>query len=161
MPSHSPPRWRRRAGKPLDWEAIDRSLAHMTAQSDAIVVEGVGGLMVPMDPRHTFRDVARAVRAFPAVVVVRPGLGTINHTLLTVNALRQAGVRVAGVVINRYPTDNVPITEEPTPPQSSVGEKSPSYLPGPRRNDRRPRVRPASSPPSTPSNWLGLAQSRD
>lgn len=104
----------RRAGKPLDWDAIDRSLAQMTAQSDAIVVEGVGGLMVPMDPRLTFRDVAVALK-LPAIVVARPGLGTINHTLLTVDAIRHAGVNVAGVVINRYPTDNVSIAEETNP----------------------------------------------
>ncbi len=103
-----------RAGRPLDWEAIDRSLTQMTAQSDAIVVEGVGGLMVPMDQRHTFRDVAKALN-LPAVVVARPGLGTINHTLLTVDALRQAAVRVAGVVINRYPADSTPAAEETNP----------------------------------------------
>lgn len=104
----------RRAGRPLDWEAIDRSLAHMTGQSDVIVVEGVGGLMVPMDERHLFRDVAQRL-GLPAVVVARPGLGTINHTLLTVGALRQAGITVAGVVINRYPADNPDAAEETNP----------------------------------------------
>ena len=103
-----------RSGRPLDWEAIDRSLAHMTAQSDVLIVEGVGGLMVPMDERHTFRDVAQWLK-LPAVVVARPGLGTINHTLLTVNALRQARIPLAGVVINRYPAENASIAEETNP----------------------------------------------
>ena len=58
--------------------------------------------MVPLDAKHTVLDLARWLQ-LPAVVVARPGLGTINHTLLTVNALRSAGVKVAGVVINRYP----------------------------------------------------------
>ena len=103
-----------RAGRPVDWELIDRSIAHMCGQSDVMIVEGVGGLMVPMDDRHTFRDVAQWLK-LPAVVVARPGLGTINHTLLTVAALRQAGIPVAGVVVNRYPAENASIAEETNP----------------------------------------------
>ena len=98
----------------LDWSAIDRSIDTMSRDSDVIVVEGVGGLMVPMDERHTFLDVARWL-ALPAVVVARPALGTINHTLLTVNALRDAGVKVAGVVVNRYPAENASVAEETNP----------------------------------------------
>lgn len=103
-----------RAGKPLDWEAINRSISLMAAESDVMIVEGVGGVMVPMDARHTFRDVATWLGA-PAVVVARPSLGTINHTLLTVEALRLANVSVAGVVINRYPAENASIAEESNP----------------------------------------------
>ena len=72
--------------------------------SDVLIVEGVGGIMVPMDAKHTMLDVARWLK-LPAVVVARPNLGTINHTLLTVDALRGAKVKVAGVVINRYPAE--------------------------------------------------------
>lgn len=100
-----------RARQPLDWEAINRSISAMSRESDVMVVEGVGGLMVPMDAKHTFRDVAVWLGA-PAVVVARPGLGTINHTLLTVEALRRAEVPVAGVVINRYPAENAGVAEE-------------------------------------------------
>ncbi|MGB7158081.1 MAG: dethiobiotin synthase [Tepidisphaeraceae bacterium] len=103
-----------RAKEPLDWAAIDRSIAAMSTGSDVMVVEGVGGLMVPMDPKHTFLDVARWL-TLPAVVVARPNLGTINHTLLTVNALREAGVKVAGVVINRYPAQNADVASETNP----------------------------------------------
>ena len=66
---------------------------------------------MPMYERHTVLDLARWIGA-PAVVVARPGLGTINHTLLTVDALRGVGVRVAGVVINRYPAENASVAEE-------------------------------------------------
>jgi dethiobiotin synthetase len=86
----------------------------MSRDSDVMVVEGVGGLMVPMDEKHTFLDVARWLK-LPAVVVARPALGTINHTLLTVTALRDAGVKVAGVVINRYPAENPSVAEETNP----------------------------------------------
>jgi len=103
-----------RSGRPLDWEAIDRAIGDISRNSDVLIIEGVGGLMVPMDPKHTFRDVAAWLGA-PAVVVARPNLGTINHTLLTVEALRQAKIPVAGVVINRYPAENAGIVEETNP----------------------------------------------
>ena len=103
-----------RANQPLDWEAVARSLRLLSAGSDVMVVEGVGGVMVPMDDRHSVLDVARWLQ-LPAVVVARPNLGTINHTLLTVNALRGAGVTVAGVVINRYRGDGATVAEETSP----------------------------------------------
>jgi dethiobiotin synthetase len=93
-----------RAGIPLDWSLLQDSLDTLASQSDVMIVEGVGGIMVPMDNRHMVLDVAGWL-GLPTIVVARPGLGTINHTLLTVNALRAAGVAVAGVVINRYPAD--------------------------------------------------------
>ncbi|MGH7213429.1 MAG: dethiobiotin synthase [Tepidisphaeraceae bacterium] len=103
-----------RAGAPVDWAGVQRSLDVMGRESDIIVVEGVGGVMVPMDPTHTFLDVATWLK-LPAVVVARAGLGTINHTLLTVNALRGAGVTVAGVVVNRYPAEAPSVAEETNP----------------------------------------------
>ena len=103
-----------RAGEPLDWEAVARSVREMSAASDVMIVEGVGGLMVPMDARATVLDVATWLK-LPAVVVARPGLGTINHTLLTVDALRRAGVRVAGVVVNRYPPETADVATETNP----------------------------------------------
>jgi|SRR6185437_14186258 len=100
-----------RAGRPLDWEAIDRALREISSQSDVMIVEGVGGVMVPMDGKFLVRDVIQWL-GLPAVVVARPGLGTINHTLLTLTALREAKIPIAGVVINRYPADNAGIAEE-------------------------------------------------
>jgi dethiobiotin synthetase len=103
-----------RARQPLDWETIDRSIKLMSRDSDVMIVEGVGGLMVPMDEKHTFLDVAAWMK-LPAVIVARPSLGTINHTLLTASALRSRGVKVAGVVINCYPTDTPGAAEETNP----------------------------------------------
>jgi dethiobiotin synthetase len=103
-----------RAGEPLDWSAIDRSIRLMSRDSDVMIVEGVGGILVPMDEETTVLDFAVQLK-LPAVIVARAGLGTINHTLLTIGALRAAGVRVAGVVINRYPADLVGIAEETNP----------------------------------------------
>ena len=103
-----------RAGAALEWDAIQRSIDAMSRECDVLIVEGVGGVMVPMDAKHTFLDVARWLGS-PAVVVARAALGTINHSLLTVNALRQAEVGVAGVVINRYPAETPPTAEETNP----------------------------------------------
>lgn len=103
-----------RAKEPLDWEAINRSITLMSRDSDVMIVEGVGGILVPMDEKHTFLDVADWMK-LPAVVVARPALGTINHTLLTLAALRSRGVNIAGVVINRYPTDTPSAAEETNP----------------------------------------------
>lgn len=103
-----------RAGQPLDWQAIDRAIAEISAANDVMIVEGVGGIRVPLDAKHTVLDVARWLK-LPTVVVARPNLGTINHTLLTLDALRAAHVPVAGVVINRYPPDIASIAEETNP----------------------------------------------
>jgi dethiobiotin synthetase len=103
-----------RAGLTLDWETIQRSLSIMSQSSDVIIVEGVGGVMVPMDQKYTVLDMAVWLN-LPTIIVARPGLGTINHTLLTVATLRDAGVQVAGVVINRYPADTPPLAEETNP----------------------------------------------
>ena len=102
-----------RGGQPVDWSAVGRSMDLICRDTDVLIVEGVGGVMVPLDDRHTVLDLASWL-GLPTVVVARPGLGTINHTLLTINALRQA-TRIAGVVINRYPADTAGVAEETNP----------------------------------------------
>jgi dethiobiotin synthetase len=103
-----------RAGTSLDWQAIDRAIASMCIGADVLIVEGVGGAMVPMDRQHLAIDMI-AWLGLPAVVVVRPDLGTINHTLLTVEALRARNIKVAGVVINRYPPETPNTAQETNP----------------------------------------------
>lgn len=70
--------------------------------ADALVAEGVGGLLVPLAGRYLVRDLAVDL-ALPVVVAASPGLGTINHTLLTVEAARAAGLEVAAVVLTPWP----------------------------------------------------------
>jgi dethiobiotin synthetase len=103
-----------RAGTPLDWSAIDRAIATMTQGADVLIVEGVGGVAVPMDAKHTVADMM-AWLGLPAVIVAKAGLGTINHTLLTAWALRQRNVAIAGVVMNRYPAETPGLAEETNP----------------------------------------------
>jgi dethiobiotin synthetase len=75
---------------------------------ELIVCEGVGGLMVPITPGYLVRDLAVDL-GLPLVIASRPGLGTINHTLLTVDAARAAGLHVAGVVMTPWPDDPTPM----------------------------------------------------
>lgn len=94
-------------GQAVDFQAIAQSLAVLDRASDCLLVEGVGGLMVPLDHRHpnvTVLDLARAI-GYPVVVVTRAGLGTLNHTAMTVHLLRQGGCKVAGLVVNGYDPD--------------------------------------------------------
>jgi dethiobiotin synthetase len=76
--------------------------------ADALVCEGVGGLLVPITPHYLVRDLAVDL-ALPVVVAAVTGLGTINHTLLTVEAARGVGLRVAGIVLTPWPERPAPI----------------------------------------------------
>lgn len=69
-----------------------------------LVVEGVGGLLVPLAERFTVRDLARQL-GLPIVLAARPGLGTINHTLLTLEAARSAELEVRAVVLTPWPSE--------------------------------------------------------
>ena len=90
------------AGTPLDPAALRAAFAGRAAQADVVIAEGVGGLHVPLTPDYLVRDLAVDL-GLPLAVVARPGLGTINHTLLTVEAARAAGLHVAGVVMTPWP----------------------------------------------------------
>jgi dethiobiotin synthetase len=80
-----------------------REAARAAAEgADAIVCEGVGGLLVPLSPGYLVRDLAVDL-GYPLVVVAAPGLGTINHTLLTIEAARAADLEVAAVVLSPWP----------------------------------------------------------
>jgi dethiobiotin synthetase len=90
------------AERPLDPAALRAAFAARAAEADAVVVEGVGGLLVPLTDGYLVRDLA-ADLVLPLVVAARPGLGTINHALLTLEAASGAGLWVAGVVITPWP----------------------------------------------------------
>ncbi|HEX3691142.1 MAG TPA: dethiobiotin synthase [Solirubrobacteraceae bacterium] len=87
----------------LEWLAGGvRALARVGGVGSITVVEGVGGLLVPLGPVVDVRDLAGAL-GLPLVIAARPGLGTISHTLLTLEAARAAGLTVAGVVLTPWP----------------------------------------------------------
>jgi dethiobiotin synthetase len=90
------------AGAAIDPAALEAA-ARRAGEGRTLVAEGVGGLLVPITlDGYCVRDLAAAL-GLPLVVVARPGLGTINHTLLTLEAARAAGLAVAGVVLTPWP----------------------------------------------------------
>jgi dethiobiotin synthetase len=91
------------AGVRIDLEEIARAYRHLAGRYEFMVVEGAGGLYVPLvDNTFLVLDLARWL-GLPVVVVARAGLGTINHTVMTVKAVQQAGLPVVGVIMNQYP----------------------------------------------------------
>lgn len=90
------------AGEEIAPERLQRAAAEAAAGAEAIVCEGVGGLLVPLSASYLVRDLA-ADLGYPLVIVAAPGLGTINHTLLTIESARAAGLEVAAVVLNPWP----------------------------------------------------------
>jgi dethiobiotin synthetase len=91
------------AGERIDPERLVAG-AHALAPTDAhtLVVEGVGGLLAPLADDYTVCDLASTL-GLPVVIAARPGLGTINHTLLTLACARAAGLDVAAVVLTPWP----------------------------------------------------------
>jgi dethiobiotin synthetase len=90
------------AGTALDPAAL--VAAARALRADVVVVEGVGGLLVPLTLGYTIRDFAVDL-GWPVIVAARPGLGTINHSLLTVEAARAGGLDVRAVVLTPWPAD--------------------------------------------------------
>lgn len=78
---------------------------------DFLIVEGIGGLLCPLTERETFVDLAQSL-GLPMVLVAHLGLGTINHTLLTVSAAEAAGLKIACIVLNRTRPDPDGIAEQ-------------------------------------------------
>lgn len=89
-------------GVRIDFARILEAYHRLAAVCDFMIVEGVGGLMVPLAGGLLVADLARQLQ-LPLLVVARSDLGTINHTVLTCFAAQQMDLRVAGVVVNNYP----------------------------------------------------------
>jgi adenosylmethionine-8-amino-7-oxononanoate aminotransferase len=85
-------------GRHLDLEALARAVEAAAAGCELLLVEGVGGLLVPLTARRTVRDLLRRLDA-EVVIAALAGLGTISHTALTVEGVRAAGLRLLGVVL--------------------------------------------------------------
>ncbi len=88
-----------RAIKEISLDRIKQSFDMLARKHEIVLVEGIGGLLVPLDKKSTVADLARRLD-LPILIVARAGLGTINHTLLTLKAARSEGLNVIGVVLN-------------------------------------------------------------
>lgn len=90
----------RRCGGTVELEKVWRAFHAISRRHKFIIVEGIGGLLVPLAEGLAVADLAKGM-GLPVLIVARAGLGTINHTLLTIEAARSRGLRVAGVVLNQ------------------------------------------------------------
>ena len=94
------------AGRPpLDLATCSAPIAALAKQYDLVLVEGTGGLLVRYDEQKTTIAALAASLTAPLLVVAAPGLGTLNHTALTVEAVARRGLECAGVVIGSWPAD--------------------------------------------------------
>lgn len=103
----------KRDGVDISIQKIKDTYIQMRKQFDAVIVEGAGGLMVPIKKDYFFADLAKEFN-LPVVIVSRPSLGTINHTLLTTFFAGSKGIKIAGILINNFP-DNPTLAEKLNP----------------------------------------------
>ena len=89
-----------RCRHPVRLETVQRAFRVLRARHEFLIVEGVGGLLVPLTWRLTVLQLAKALR-LPLVIVSRPSLGTLNHTLLSLECAQRAGLAIAGILFNR------------------------------------------------------------
>ncbi|HSC34483.1 MAG TPA: dethiobiotin synthase [Thermodesulfobacteriota bacterium] len=90
-------------GIKIDTAKIEKAFRRLSTAHDTVIVEGAGGLLVPIREGYLMADLASDL-GLPLLVVTLPGLGTLNHTALTIESARMRGIEVIGVVINRFPT---------------------------------------------------------
>ncbi len=98
----SPVEAAKRDGVKIDFSRIVACYRRLAAQHDFMIVEGAGGLMVPLNGGLLIADLIKQLD-LPLLVVARPDLGTINHTVLTCFSAGQMDLEVKGVMVNRYP----------------------------------------------------------
>lgn len=89
----------------IDLEAIQKAFEQLAKQHSSVLVEGAGGIAVPIFAQYDFRDLARDLR-LNVIVVAANRLGVLNHTRLTVEAVRTAGLKCTLIALNSLPTDS-------------------------------------------------------
>jgi dethiobiotin synthetase len=101
------------AGGTVRLDRIGECYARLARNADVMIVEGAGGLLVPLGEGKLMADLVSMLE-LPLVIVARPSLGTVNHTLLTIEAARSRGLSIAGVVFSSATATGGP--DEPTNP---------------------------------------------
>lgn len=100
-------------GRPIDFEKIEQASRRLLERYDAVLLEGAGGLMVPLTRNLLTIDyVAR--RNYPLILVTSGRLGSINHTLLSLEAVAARGIRLHSVMYNLYPQEEDKIIQHDT-----------------------------------------------
>ncbi len=114
----------------IDFEKILRDYKELEKKCDFVITEGAGGLLAPVKGKFLMRDMAKLLD-LPLVIVARPDLGTINHTLLTIEAARSHNIPIFGIIICDYPvgTENLAVKTAPDIIKEISGEKILGILP--------------------------------
>jgi dethiobiotin synthetase len=116
------------AGEQIEPTELLAKARNLADHADALVCEGVGGLLVPLTTGYLIRDLALDL-GLPLVLAARPGLGTINHTLLSLEAARTAGLDVVGVVMTPWPGDDPEIAQSNRTTVELIGNVSVTGVP--------------------------------
>lgn len=100
--------------KEIHIEVIYKAFETLQKLYDFVIVEGIGGLMVPITQNFYVSNLIKELN-IPTLIVSRPGLGSINHTLLTIEACMIRGIDVTGIIFNRMPVANYSLAEITNP----------------------------------------------
>jgi dethiobiotin synthetase len=136
-------------GRRVDLDAVRDAYARLASRHDLMVVEGAGGLLVPAATGSTMADLAGEL-GLALVVVARASLGTINHTLLTLEAAEARNLAVAGVVISHA---DGPLS---VPDDANLAELRRAL--GPRLAGELPPLAPGEEPAEDALDVVGLLQ---
>ncbi|MDP5274962.1 dethiobiotin synthase [Chengkuizengella axinellae] len=101
----------KREGKEIDFSVLVEEGLKRLENSDFLITEGAGGLIVPIAENKTIADLASELK-LPLIIVARAGLGTVNHTCLSISYARTMGLEVKGVILNGYLNGNDPALKE-------------------------------------------------
>jgi len=99
---------------PIEPEKIFKAFDIMRQKYDILLVEGIGGILVPLTESYSIADLIKDM-SLPLIIVARPGIGTINHTLLTINEAEKRGIEVKGFIINGMEINQVGDAEKTNP----------------------------------------------
>ena len=110
-PAMSPHLAAKLAGTEIDCGKINTATDELAAKYDYVIVEGVGGLYVPLSENIKVIDLI-AERDYPVILVSSPVLGSINHTLMSIELLKQNSIKLLGIAYNLHDSNNQDITED-------------------------------------------------
>lgn len=114
-------------GRPIDFDKIERATLELASRYDRVLVEGAGGLMVPLTEDFLTIDYV-AQKRYPIVFVTSGKLGSINHTLLSFEAIQRRGITLDTVLYNLYPPVKDTTIQEDT--QAYIQRYLEKYFPG-------------------------------
>jgi len=128
-------------GVEINIDKIIEDYKILEKKCDFVIVEGAGGLLTPIKGRFLMRNLA-IILDLPLLIVAKPDLGTINHTLLTIEAAKTKNIKILGIIISNYPldTDDIAIKNAPKLIEKISGEKILGILPKIENLSKNPAV---------------------